>query len=67
MAPEYIRAAVQAHYGVPLARTALAYCAVEPDCPYSAARLYLGMVRSGRTGWPVSVITDSVTDVTSNS
>jgi predicted dehydrogenase len=37
-------------------------CAVEPTCPYSAPRLYLGMVRSGRTGWPVSVLTDEVTE-----
>jgi predicted dehydrogenase len=37
-------------------------CAVEPDCPYSASRLYLGMIHSGRTDWPVSVITDTVTE-----
>jgi len=37
-------------------------CAVEPSCPYSAPRLYLGMVRDGRTGWPVSVLTDDVTE-----
>jgi predicted dehydrogenase len=37
-------------------------CAVEPTCPYSAPRLYLEMVRSGRTGWPVSVLTDDVTE-----
>jgi predicted dehydrogenase len=37
-------------------------CAVEPTCPYSATRLYLGMVRAGRTGWPVSVLTDDVTE-----
>lgn len=37
-------------------------CAVEPDCPYSAPRLYLAMVRGGRTGWPVSVIADEVTE-----
>jgi predicted dehydrogenase len=37
-------------------------CAVEPTCPYSAPRLYLGMVRAGRTGWPVSVLTDEVTE-----
>ncbi|OLF15244.1 Gfo/Idh/MocA family protein [Actinophytocola xanthii] len=33
-------------------------CAVEPDCPYSAPRLYLGMLAEGRTGWPVDVLTD---------
>ncbi len=37
-------------------------CAVEPDCAYSAPRLYLGMLREGRTGWPVSVITDQATE-----
>jgi predicted dehydrogenase len=37
-------------------------CAVEATCPYSAPRLYLGMVRAGRTGWPVSVLTDDVTE-----
>ena len=37
-------------------------CAVEPDCPYSAPKLYLGMVRAGRTGWPVRVLTDDVTE-----
>ena len=37
-------------------------CAVEPTCPYSAPRLYLGMLQAGQTGWPVSVLTDEVTD-----
>lgn len=37
-------------------------CAVEPTCPYSAPRLYLGMVQAGQTGWPVSVLTDDVTE-----
>jgi predicted dehydrogenase len=37
-------------------------CAVEPTCPYSAPRLYLGMVRAGRTGWPVKVLTEDVTE-----
>ena len=37
-------------------------CAVEPTCPYSASRLYLGMVRAGRKGWPVSVLADEVTE-----
>jgi predicted dehydrogenase len=37
-------------------------CAVESTCPYSASRLYLGMLREGRTGWPVSVLTDEVTE-----
>jgi predicted dehydrogenase len=37
-------------------------CVVEPTCPYSAPRLYLGMLRSGRTSWPVSVLTDDLTE-----
>jgi predicted dehydrogenase len=37
-------------------------CAVEATCPYSAPRFYLGMIRSGRTGWPVSVLTDDLTE-----
>lgn len=37
-------------------------CAVEPDCAYSAPRLYLGRLAEGRTGWPVSVITDDVSE-----
>lgn len=37
-------------------------CAVEPDCAYSAPRIYLGRLREGRTGWPVSVITDDVSE-----
>jgi predicted dehydrogenase len=37
-------------------------CAIEPDCAYSAPRLYLGRLRAGRTGWPVSVITDDVSE-----
>ncbi|MFC4854078.1 Gfo/Idh/MocA family protein [Actinophytocola glycyrrhizae] len=37
-------------------------CAVEQTCPYSARRLYLGMVREGATGWPVSVLTDEVSE-----
>ncbi|HEV7646749.1 MAG TPA: Gfo/Idh/MocA family oxidoreductase [Actinophytocola sp.] len=37
-------------------------CAVEPDCAYSAPRLYLGRLAEGRTGWPVDVITDEVTE-----
>lgn len=37
-------------------------CSVEATCPYSAPRLYLGMVRAGRTRWPVSVLADEVTE-----
>ena len=39
-------------------------CAVEPDCPYSAKRLYLGRVERGETGWPVSVLAGEVTEET---
>ena len=31
-------------------------CAIEPDCPYSARRIYLGMAERGETGWPVDVV-----------
>jgi predicted dehydrogenase len=31
-------------------------CGIEPDCPYSARRLYLGMAQRGETGWPVDVV-----------
>jgi predicted dehydrogenase len=37
-------------------------CGVEADCPYSARRIYLGRVRQGRTGWPVSVVADPATE-----
>ena len=37
-------------------------CAIEADCAYSAPRLYLGMLRGGRQGWPVDVITDDLTE-----
>jgi predicted dehydrogenase len=36
--------------------------AVESNCAYSSTRLYIGMVRGGRTGWPVSVLVDEVTE-----
>lgn len=36
-------------------------CAVEPDCPYSAPRIYLGRVAQGHTGWPVDVLTPDTT------
>jgi predicted dehydrogenase len=31
-------------------------CAVEAACPYSAKKIYLGMLAQGRTGWPVDVV-----------
>lgn len=37
-------------------------CAVEPDCPYSALKIYLQRVRRGETGWPVSVLTNDATE-----
>jgi predicted dehydrogenase len=36
-------------------------CAYEPDCPYSAPRIYLGRVRAGQTGWPVNVLVPNPT------
>ncbi|MET8006829.1 Gfo/Idh/MocA family protein [Nonomuraea glycinis] len=35
-------------------------CAVEPDCPYSAKRVYLPL--AGQQRWPVTVLTDDVTE-----
>jgi predicted dehydrogenase len=31
-------------------------CAIEPECQYSAKRLYLGMAERGETEWPVNVV-----------
>jgi len=36
-------------------------CAVEPQCPYSAKRFYLGMVQRGQLRWPVDVLTPDLT------
>lgn len=36
-------------------------CAIEPTCPYSAPKLYFGMLEKGKTTWPVNVITDDLT------
>jgi predicted dehydrogenase len=36
-------------------------CAYEPDCPYSAKRLYLGCLEQKRFGWPLNVITTDMT------
>lgn len=35
-------------------------CTVEPECPYSARKIYLGRVAQGRVGWPVDVLTPAV-------
>ncbi len=38
-------------------------CAVEPDCPYSAPRLYLGCLGDPeRERWPLSVVTTDLTE-----
>jgi predicted dehydrogenase len=38
-------------------------CAVEPDCPYSAVRLYLGCLGDPeRERWPLSVVTADLTE-----
>lgn len=37
-------------------------CSYEPQCPYSAPRLYLTMAQLGWRGWPVSVVCDDPTD-----
>jgi predicted dehydrogenase len=36
-------------------------CAIARECPYSASRLYFGLLERGITGWPVNVITPDVT------
>jgi len=36
-------------------------CAVEPECPYSAKRIYLGRIERGETGWPVAMVTPDET------
>ena len=37
-------------------------CGVEPTCPYSARKIYLGRVAKGHTGWPVDVLTPDPTE-----
>lgn len=37
-------------------------CAVESTCPYSAKKIYLGMLARGHTGWPVNVVTPEPTE-----
>jgi predicted dehydrogenase len=31
-------------------------CAYEPQCPFSAKKIYLGRLAQGETGWPVNVV-----------
>ncbi len=35
-------------------------CSVETTCPYSAKRLYLGLLAAGRQGWPLDALTDDI-------
>ncbi len=37
-------------------------CAHEPQCPYSAPKLYLDSLARGNTDWPVNVLTFDVTE-----
>ena len=37
-------------------------CDIEPECPYSAKKIYLGRVAKGQTGWPTNVLTPDVTE-----
>jgi len=39
-------------------------CAVEPHCPYSALKIYLGRLARGHTGWPVNVVAPEPTEAT---
>jgi predicted dehydrogenase len=36
-------------------------CAVEPQCPYSAKKIYLGRLARGETGWPLDTVTSELT------
>jgi predicted dehydrogenase len=41
-------------------------CPVEPDCPYSAKKIYLGHLENGNNSWPVNVITPEPTEESVN-
>ena len=36
-------------------------CLVEPSCPYSAPRLYRGLLEAGEHRWPLSVVIEDFT------
>jgi predicted dehydrogenase len=36
-------------------------CSVEATCPYSAKRLYFGLLAAGRQGWPLDAVIDDIT------
>jgi predicted dehydrogenase len=36
-------------------------CRIEPECPYSAKKVYLQRIEKGHTGWPVSVLANEPT------
>ena len=35
-------------------------CGIESTCPYSARKIYMGMLDDGRTGWPLDVLAGEV-------
>lgn len=35
-------------------------CGVEANCPYSARKIYMGMLQAGRTDWPLDVLAGEV-------
>ncbi|MFX0114313.1 MAG: Gfo/Idh/MocA family protein [Candidatus Hodarchaeota archaeon] len=37
-------------------------CAYEPNCPYSAKKIYLGFLNRGIKGWPVNIIAPEVSE-----
>lgn len=37
-------------------------CRVEATCPYSAKKIYLGLLAKGRTGWPLDVVATEQTE-----